>query len=43
MDRLRRRCHGRTVTYIEITAATAPYLLHHVVYDRLSRATLLWR
>ncbi|HYR89117.1 MAG TPA: glycosyltransferase family 2 protein [Terriglobia bacterium] len=37
MDRLRRRCLGRTVTYVEIMNAVAGYLLRHTLYDKISR------
>jgi carbamoyltransferase len=37
MDRLRRRCHGRTVTHLEAMSAAAPYIARHILYDKLSR------
>lgn len=35
MNRLRERCLGRSVTDFEIRRAIAPYLLRHVLYDKL--------
>lgn len=37
MNRLRERCHGRPVSDHEIRRAVAPYLLRHVLYDKLQR------
>ena len=36
-DRLRRRCHGRTVTHLEAMNAAAPYIALHILYDKLSQ------
>jgi glycosyltransferase involved in cell wall biosynthesis len=41
MSRLRERCHGRPVTYAEISWHIARYLVWHVVYQRLYQLGLL--
>ncbi|MBY0460721.1 MAG: glycosyltransferase [Gemmataceae bacterium] len=41
MARLRRRAHGRDVTYPEVNAAIRGYLAWHVVHNRLYRLGLL--
>jgi glycosyltransferase involved in cell wall biosynthesis len=41
MSRLRRRCHGRAVSHLEIGQHIGPYLAKSVVYDRLYQVGLL--
>ena len=37
VDRLRRLCHGRAVSHVEAMNAAAPYLIRHIVCDRVMR------
>lgn len=41
MNRLRRRCHGRPVTFQEIATHLSGYYLRHCIYDRLYRFGIL--
>jgi hypothetical protein len=41
MDRLRRRCHGRPVTFSEIAQHLPGYFLRHLICDRLYHAGIL--
>jgi hypothetical protein len=41
MNRLRQRCHGRSVSFSEIAQHLSGYFLRHVVYDRLYQLGIL--
>lgn len=41
MQRLRKRCHGRTVDFKEIARATRRYLSRHLIFHRLYRIGIL--